>query len=94
MTLRLACLQLNPGADLARNLGNRPPNICTPSHLADTARDIARRYARLEVKVLDEADMRKLGMGALLAVAQGAEEPPRMIVLTYRGTTSKQAPGT
>jgi leucyl aminopeptidase len=80
------------GSDLARDLGNRPANICTPSHLADAARDIAKRYERMEVKVLDEADMRKLGMGALLSVTQGADEPPRLIVLQYRGAAAKEPP--
>ncbi len=80
------------GSDLARDLGNRPPNVCTPSHLAEAARNIAKRFARMEVKVLDEADMRQLGMGALLSVTQGAAEPPRMIVLQYRGAGAKQAP--
>ncbi|HWN39412.1 MAG TPA: leucyl aminopeptidase [Gammaproteobacteria bacterium] len=79
------------GSDLARDLGNRPPNVCTPSHLAETARTIAKRYARMEVKVLDEADIRKLGMGALLCVTQGADEPPRLIVLEYKGA-GKEAP--
>ena len=55
------------GSDLARDLGNRPANVCTPSHLAEAARNIAKRFARMEVKVLDEADMRRLGMGALLS---------------------------
>jgi leucyl aminopeptidase len=80
------------GSDLARDLGNRPPNVCTPSHLADAARAIAKRSRRMDVKVLDEADMRRLGMGALLSVTQGAEEPPRLIVLHYRGAGAKQAP--
>jgi leucyl aminopeptidase len=80
------------GSDLARDLGNRPANVCTPSHLAEAARNIAKRFARMEVKVLDEADMRRLGMGALLSVTQGAEEPPRMIVLQYRGAGAKEAP--
>jgi leucyl aminopeptidase len=80
------------GSDLARDLGNRPANVCTPSHLADAARNIAKRYERMEVKVLDEADMKKLGMGALLCVTQGADEPPRLIVLQYRGAGAKDAP--
>jgi len=80
------------GSDLARDLGNRPPNVCTPSHLAEAARTIAKRYARMSVKVLDEADMRKLGMGALLCVTQGADEPPRLIVLEYKGAGAKEAP--
>jgi leucyl aminopeptidase len=80
------------GSDLARDLGNRPPNVCTPSHLADAARSIAKRFERMDVKVLDEAAMRRLGMGALLSVTQGADEPPRLIVLHYRGAAAKQAP--
>jgi len=80
------------GTDLARDLGNRPANVCTPSHLADAAREIAKRFGRMKVKVLDEAAMHKLGMGALLSVTQGADEPPRMIVLEYRGGGSEEAP--
>jgi leucyl aminopeptidase len=80
------------GSDLARDLGNRPANVCTPSHLADAARDIAKRYERMEIKVLDEADIRKLGMGALLSVTQGADEPPRLIVLQYKGAAAKEPP--
>jgi leucyl aminopeptidase len=80
------------GSDLARDLGNRPANVCTPSHLAEAARAIAKRCARMTVKVLDEAEIRRLGMGALLSVTQGAAEPPRLIVLEYRGAAAKQAP--
>jgi leucyl aminopeptidase len=80
------------GTDLARNLGNRPPNVCTPAHLADAARAISKSFDRMEVKVLDEAEMRKLGMGALLSVTQGADEPPRLIVLQYRGAGTKEPP--
>ena len=80
------------GASLARDLGNRPPNVCTPTHLAAAARDIAKRSTKMTVKVLGEPEMRKLGMGALLAVAQGAEEPPRLIVLEYTGAGAKTRP--
>ena len=80
------------GTDLARNLGNRPANVCTPTHLAETARALAKRFKKLEVKVLSEPDMRRLGMGALLAVTQGADEPARVIVIQYRGAGSKVAP--
>jgi leucyl aminopeptidase len=80
------------GTDLARDLGNRPPNVCTPTHLAESARGLAKRFRNLEVKVLAEADMRRLGMGALLAVTQGAEEPARVIVIRYRGGNPKDAP--
>ena len=80
------------GADLARDLGNRPANVCTPTHLAETARALAKRFKKLEVKVLSEPDMRRLGMGALLAVTQGADEPARLIVIRYRGAGAKVAP--
>ena len=80
------------GADLARDLGNRPPNVCTPSHLAAVAKDLAKRHKRMEAKVLDEREMERLGMGALLSVARGAHEPARLIVLEYRGGPQRAAP--
>ncbi|MYJ96259.1 MAG: leucyl aminopeptidase, partial [Proteobacteria bacterium] len=80
------------GVSLARDLGNRPPNVCTPSHLADEARALAERFGRLETEVLDEDEMQNLGMGALLSVTNGAEEPARLIVMQYRGADDKTAP--
>jgi len=80
------------GTDLARTLGNRPPNVCTPSHLADTARQLTKQFDRMHVKVLGEPEMRRLGMGALLSVTQGAHEPARLIVVEYRGAPAKEAP--
>ncbi|MFY2763289.1 leucyl aminopeptidase [Arenimonas sp. MALMAid1274] len=73
------------GVELARELGNLPPNICNPGYLADTARRIAGEQANVEVEVLERADMEKLGMGSLLAVARGSANPPRLIVLRYTG---------
>lgn len=67
---------------LARDLGNRPGNVCTPSHLAETARRIAEETG-MRCEVFDAERMRELGMGALLGVAQGAEEPARFIVLEH-----------
>jgi leucyl aminopeptidase len=80
------------GSDLARDLGNRPANVCTPSHLADAARALGRRFRRMSVKVLGEPEIRRLGMGALLSVTQGADEPPRLIVIEYRGGPAGLAP--
>jgi leucyl aminopeptidase len=67
---------------LARDLINAPANDVTPSHIAEVARQIARE-AKLKVKVLEREDCAKLGMGAFLAVAQGSEEPPKFVHLTY-----------
>ena len=77
--------------NLARSLQTRPGNLATPTHLADTAREIADRHD-LEVTVLDREDMEKEGMGALLAVAQGSEEPPSFIVLRYQGAADNERP--
>ena len=79
------------GVALARECANRPANHCTPSDLAEQARALAKSHG-LEVEVLDRKDVEKLGMGALLAVARGSDEPLRFIVLRYRGGPRKQAP--
>jgi leucyl aminopeptidase len=79
------------GVDLARTLGNLPPNICTPSYLADEARKLAHQF-KLGIEVLERRDMEKLGMGALLAVARGSHQPPKLIVLRYAGGAKKHKP--
>ncbi len=73
------------GMDLARDLGNLPGNVCTPSYLAARARKLAAADSRLRCTVLGRKEMEKLGMGALLAVAKGSRQPPKFIVLEYRG---------
>ena len=79
------------GVDLARECANRPANVCTPSHLAEQAKKLAKSHG-LKVEVLDRKDCAKLGMGAFLAVAQGSEEPPRFIVARYQGAAKSAAP--
>ena len=76
------------GVELARELGNLPPNICNPAYLADTARKIAAEHANVEVEILERADMEKLGMGSLLAVARGSANAPKLIVLKYTGAAN------
>jgi leucyl aminopeptidase len=73
---------LAEGAILARDLVNLPPNICTPVYLAQTAQEIAETVG-LKVEVLGRKQMEALGMGALLAVAQGTDTPPRFIILEH-----------
>ncbi len=80
------------GVKLARDLGNLPGNICTPAYLADEARKLAKEHKHLTVKVLEQADMEKLGMGALLAVSRGSRQPPKLIILEYKGAPKKQKP--
>jgi leucyl aminopeptidase len=83
---------ISNGMDLARDLGNRPPNVCTPTHIAEAAEQLAARHPKLEVEVLTERDLARLGMGAILAVTRGAAEPPRVIVAEYRGAAKSEAP--
>ena len=84
-------LALTHGIALARDLGNLPPNVCTPSHLADEARELARRY-RMKLTVLGREDMERIGMRTLLSVAQGSAQPPRFITLEHRGGPKNQKP--
>jgi leucyl aminopeptidase len=84
-------LALGHGMSLAKDLGNLPGNVCTPEYLAQTARDLGKRY-KIKVKVLERAEMQKLGMGSLLSVARGSAEPPKLIVLEYNGGAKNQKP--
>ncbi len=84
-------LAIAHGMSLAKDLGNLAPNICTPTYLAKQAKDLAKTH-KLKASVLEEKDMEKLGMGALLAVAQGSEQPAKLIVLEYQGSGKKENP--
>ncbi|GAC1454959.1 MAG: leucyl aminopeptidase [Steroidobacteraceae bacterium] len=75
-----------------RDLANLPANICTPTYLAEQARALASSHKSLTVKVLDEPAIRREKMGCLLAVSQGSHQPPRFIVLEYRGGREAQPP--
>ncbi|MBB4826995.1 leucyl aminopeptidase [Sporosarcina luteola] len=69
----------------ARHLVNMPPNLLTPSKLAEHAIELAEKYD-FEIETLGKQEMEELGMGAILAVNQGSAEEPRMIVLKYTAT--------
>ena len=71
------------GVAFARELGNLPPNICTPAYLAEQAQAFAAAHDGAESEILDEAQMEALGMGSLLAVARGSANRPRLIVLKW-----------
>jgi leucyl aminopeptidase len=80
------------GVELACRLGNLPGNICTPTYLAEQARELAKSCKQLKVSVMDEARMKKLGMGALLSVSRGSREPARLITLEYKGGKPGERP--
>ena len=80
------------GVHLARDLANLPGNVCTPTHLAEEAERVGKRYKKLKVKVLGEKDIEELGMGAFSSVSRGSEQPARFIVMEYSGASSKTKP--
>jgi leucyl aminopeptidase len=80
------------GQALLRDLGNLPGNVCTPRYLAQQAKELARDHRQLKVRVLDEPAIRRLKMGCLQAVSKGSAEPPRFIVLEYRGAAASARP--
>ena len=79
------------GMDLTKDLGNLPPNICTPTYLSQTAKKLAKEFG-FKVEVLGRKEIEALKMGAFLAVAQGALTPPQFIVIRHQGAALKDAP--
>jgi leucyl aminopeptidase len=80
------------GVNFARELGDLPGNVCTPTYLASEAKRIARNQSSLSVNVLEEKQLKELGMGSFLSVAAGSDQPAKLIVLEYKGGSKKQAP--
>ena len=82
---------IGAGMSVAKDLGNLPANICTPTHIARTAQKLARENKNLQTKVLSEAEMKRLGMHSLLSVSAGSDQPGKLVVMQYKGAT-KQSP--
>ncbi len=80
------------GVTLTKNLGNLPSNICTPTFLSEQAKELGKTFKSIKVKVLNENDMRKLKMGALLGVSQGSAEESKFIIMEYYGGKKNAAP--
>lgn len=80
------------GINLAKDLSNLPGNICTPTHLADQAKAMAKSFAKLKVTVLNEAAMAKLKMGSLLSVSRGSRQEAKLIIMEYKGGKANSKP--
>ena len=80
------------GIALAKTLGNLPGNVCTPTYLASQAKALGKAHKSIETTVLEEKDMRKLGMGSFLSVTRGSEQPAKLITIEYHGTDKRQKP--
>ena len=78
------------GMSLAKDLGNLPPNVCTPAYLARTAQRLAGKYRKLTARIINETEMKRLGMHSLLSVTAGTREPAKLIVMQYKGVARGQ----
>ncbi len=81
---------LGQGMALTRTLGNLPGNICTPAYLGNQAKALGRQFKSINVSVLEQKQIEALGMGSFLSVAKGSSEPPRFIVMHYKGKDTKK----
>ncbi len=89
---------LGEGVSMARTLGNLPGNICTPTYLGETAKKLGREFRSIKVTVLDAKQIAALGMDSFLSVSKGSDQPPKFIVMHYKGkapakTAAKTAAG-
>jgi leucyl aminopeptidase len=79
------------GMNLAKDLGNLPPNICTPTYLGKAAQGLSKKVS-LKVEVLGLKQIEALGMGSFLSVAKGSDTPPQFIVMRHQGGKTGEAP--
>lgn len=79
------------GVSLTKQLGNLPPNFATPTYLGKIAQGLAKEYG-FKTQVLEKKQITALKMNSFLSVAKGSTEPPRFIVLEYKGGNPKDAP--
>ena len=80
------------GIELTKFLSDLPGNICTPSYLAEKAKNIAASASKMSVEVLEESDMEALGMGSFLSVSRGSRQSAKLIVLNYQGGSKGSQP--
>ncbi|WP_210396908.1 leucyl aminopeptidase [Motiliproteus sediminis] len=80
------------GVSTARDLGNLPGNVCTPTYLAEQAIALGEEYDNVSVEILDEEQMRELGMHSLLSVSAGSDQPAKLIVIQYQGGGARAKP--
>lgn len=77
------------GVYLAKELANAPPNLCNPPYLAAQGKSLAKQYSKVSCKLLGEKEMKKLKMGAYLAVTDGSSYPPQLVIMEYKGSKNR-----
>ena len=81
---------ISSGISLAKDLGNTPPNICTPLFLSNEAKKLQKINKFIKVKILDEKKMKSLGMDSLLSVSQGSKQPAKFVIIEYLPQKNKK----
>lgn len=87
-----AGLAIGMGINTARELGNLPANICTPTYLAEQAKSLATKKSSITTQILSEKQMEKLGMGSLLSVSAGSPQEAKLIIMQYKGAKADSKP--
>ncbi|WP_417656944.1 leucyl aminopeptidase [Pseudidiomarina aestuarii] len=85
-------LAVAKGVTVCRDVANMPPNICTPSYLAEKAKALTEQYENMSFSAVTEQEMAELGMNAYLAVSRGSEHEAVLSLIHYQGGPSDQAP--
>ncbi|WP_444994421.1 leucyl aminopeptidase [Aliikangiella sp. IMCC44359] len=85
-------IAISKGAHKARDWANLPPNVANPTYLAEQAKLLAMENEQIDCEILDESELKEMGMGAFVAVSQGSDTPAKMIILKYNGTDIEQKP--
>jgi len=75
--------------NFARDIGNLPPNDCPPAHLASIALSLAQEHG-MKAQVIDRYELENMGMGGIVAVGKGSNNPPKLIILEYNGSSDPQ----
>jgi len=83
---------ISKGVSMAKDLGNLPGAVCTPSYLAKVAKQLAKDNTSISTTILKEKEMASLGMHSLLSVSAGSEEPARLIIMEYKGGKPSDKP--
>jgi leucyl aminopeptidase len=85
-------LAIAEGVALTRYLADLAANICTPTYLAEQAIKMSEKFSDMSVEVLEESDLKRLKMNAILAVSQGSTQPAKLICLNYQGGHKQTKP--
>ncbi len=80
------------GVRFTKHLADLPGNICTPTYMAEQVAELGKNYLELNIKIIEEDEMKELGMGSFLSVSRGSRQPAKLIVIEYQGSNVRNKP--